>query len=87
MVATVHVPQHDAEHSVTELIDAGLAFGDFASWSPRSTTLSPFWPKGWTWKRPESRRDALVKAGAMIAAAIDRLDYWGFEGLPILLRH
>lgn len=71
-----YTPQHDAEHGVIELIDAGLAFGEFASWSPRSTTLSPFWPKGWTGKRPESRRNALVKAGAMMAAAIDLLDYW-----------
>lgn len=67
-------PEHDAHHPVSALIAAANAY--LISSDPTKTVIhaASFWP--WeqrTFKPTTARRD-LVKAGALIAAAIDRLD-------------
>lgn len=58
---------HDAANSIRELADAAIAYlrGDFRHW-----------PKKWNphWFKPTTQRRDLEKAGALIAAALDRMD-------------
>lgn len=62
-------PEHDAEHSDGELVDAAVCY-----LAPRFS--SQYWP----WRpaefkpTPNDRVRELVKAGALIAAEIDRLN-------------
>ena len=71
--------EHDQEHSTTDLMSASDAYSVYARWlltghtedSARDLGLS-FWPWDSDGFNPESIDDALVKAGALIAAAIDR---------------
>lgn len=55
--------EHDDEHTGGELVEAAIAYaeGNGARWP---------WRDGW---KPDTRVDDLVKAGALIAAEIDRL--------------
>ena len=57
-------PEHDDEHTNRALIQAALCYikGDATGW--------PWEPRWW---KPKSRVRNLVKAGALIAAEIDRL--------------
>lgn len=61
-------PEHDAEHGGCELVDAAVCYLVTRWWKQ-------FWPWDWTfWKpTPDDRVRELVKAGALIAAEIDRL--------------
>lgn len=65
--------EHDDAHGSGEIACAAAAL----AW-PISRDISDgpgkddLWPTGWAWK-PSSRRRELVKAGALIAAEIDRL--------------
>jgi len=64
--------EHDDEHKAGELAKAAAAYALFA-WSDR--TLPPqFWPWDASWWKPKNPRRDLVRAGALIAAEIDRLD-------------
>ena len=71
--------EHDAEHSTVDLLNASDAYNVYARWlltghteeSSRELAMS-FWPWDADGFRPDSTDDALVKAGALIAAAIDR---------------
>lgn len=83
IAAEGYTPEHDAEHGWHVLVQAGVCYADHiaasssgaatASWLART---HPFWP--WDaqyWKpTPGDPRRQLVKAGALIAAAIDALD-------------
>ena len=73
-------PEHDDAHDSGEMAIAaaiyaapgardGLPLGE----RPRSKIL-PFWPWSSDWYKPKSRREDLVRAGALIAAEIDRMD-------------
>ena len=52
------------------------AAGSYAIWGEPACALSPpqYWPWSRDWWKPTSRRQSLVKAGALILAEIERLD-------------
>lgn len=68
-----YTPEHDRHHAVQQLMDAAEAYLTHASGMTISECLL-----GWPWDvpsfKPSDARADLVKAGALIAAAIDRLD-------------
>ena len=79
--------QHDSQHYTSELIYAAIAYVESAKVGVncaemsntnqheimrRKTEMGRYYPFGWTFKPSTDIRD-LVKAGALIAAAIDRL--------------
>lgn len=81
-------PEHDDEHATGELARAAIcyikaALADRADRAVMDTfqdkSGTPFsvfsgWPWDDAWWKPKSRRRDLVRAGALIAAEIDRLD-------------
>lgn len=76
-------PEHDDEHNQAELVGAGTSYALYARWlllgkPDFRLTISPmvFWPSWWDqnwWKPSDDPVRNLVKAGALIAAEIDRL--------------
>ena len=59
---------HDDQHTRGQMACAAACYALGTKWN---------WPGGWSgdwWKPSEDRRRNLVKAGALIAAEIDRLD-------------
>lgn len=85
IVAEGLVPEHDDQHTDGELIEAALAYATLAAMQEtRPDVLGPLdgfppptgfgWPSDWTWKPADTARQNLIKAGALIAAEIDRLD-------------
>jgi hypothetical protein len=65
--------EHDDDHSGGEMIEAAVAYARFGS-APRFAAWAPScWPWDQAWWRPGERIRTLVKAGALIAAEIDRL--------------
>lgn len=68
-------PEHDDEHWMGEMIDAAIWYADNAAGGDLAADGAlPSWP--WAagdWKPSDPRRN-LVRAGALIAAEIDRLD-------------
>lgn len=72
-------PEHDDEHDAGEM--AAAAFGYTQAALCRigrpacAVPSSPaFWPWSLDWWKPKDARADLVRAGALIAAEIDRLD-------------
>ena len=70
--------EHDDEHEQNELIFAGAAYAlhvaEAAKFGWVDKYLRPhFWPAGWAWK-PADPRTRLVKAAALLLAAIERMD-------------
>lgn len=69
-------PEHDATHTKGELADAGLCYiyASFNVGHPAAQKSPPEWPwaEDW-WKPSDDPIRNLVKAGALIAAEIDRL--------------
>jgi hypothetical protein len=79
-------PEHDAEHDRCELLHAAqnyMELGEFIAYTGRDDAARYYrgrppreavWPPGWSWK-PDHTDPVrnLVKAGACIAAEIDRL--------------
>lgn len=65
-------PEHDDEHDKGELAAAASCY----AYDPRkfNKASSPLWPWSEAWWKPKDRRSNLVRAGALIAAEIDRLD-------------
>jgi len=62
--------QHDDQQTVFELSRAACAYLN----NSRTDDVKRFWPWDWKWWKPsEDRIRNLVKAGALIAAEIDRL--------------
>ena len=60
-------PEHDAEHDAGEILDAAICYA-----VPRFAVK--YWPWGRQWWKPsDDPIRNLVKAGALIAAEIDRL--------------
>ena len=70
-------PEHDDEHTLSELSRAAQAYALVASKqaiNPESSTGMPMqWPWHEDWWKPKDPISNLVKAGALIAAEIDRL--------------
>lgn len=79
--------QHDSQHNASELIYAAIAYVESAKVGVncaemgntnkheimrRKTEMGRYYPFGWNFKPTTDIRD-LIKAGALIAAAIDRL--------------
>lgn len=72
--------EHDDKHTEGELAHAaaeyawhaGVSEGGRAEFPPGAP--SELWPWASKWWKPKSRREDLVRAGALIAAEIDRLD-------------
>ena len=71
-------PEHDAKYVNSELLEAAGAY-ELASYDrPQIVELAEMlWPRTWdkAWFKPTTRIRNLVKAGALIAAEIDRLEY------------
>lgn len=66
-------PQHDNEHAIGELANAASCYAMIPALRPASLP-----PAHWPWLRwwkptPDDRIRELAKAGALIAAEIDRL--------------
>ncbi len=65
-------PEHDAQHANHELADAAAGYAVYA-WAGDSAVNPPRdWPWAREWWKPTSPIRMLVKAGALIAAEIDR---------------
>lgn len=67
-VSKGYTAQHDSQHELVELTDAAFAYG-WESIVPGEGIN--YWPWDVRTFKVENRIDALTKAGAMIAAAID----------------
>lgn len=69
--------EHDDQHTDKSLAAAAVAYA-MPHVSPDRVSFPPrvFWPLNWNtkWYKPKDRRSNLVRAGALIAAEIDRLD-------------
>ncbi|MEM8636140.1 MAG: hypothetical protein AAGF33_14295 [Pseudomonadota bacterium] len=69
---------HDDEHNRGELAIAASCYADAASYPEdlrRAFHLFPYrWPWQRTWWKPKTRREDLIRAGALIVAEIERLD-------------
>ncbi len=74
--------EHDAEHKDNELAWAAMCYADPEEHYHQENRFLKFrqprhglWPKKWDigWFKPKERIRDLVKAGALIAAEIDRL--------------
>lgn len=73
--------EHDAQHKNDELANAAICYADpnihyhQENRIMRHRIPNEFWPKQWDirWFKPTDRIRDLVKAGALIAAEIDRL--------------
>ncbi|MBC7282629.1 hypothetical protein [Hoeflea sp.] len=72
--------EHDDEHATGEMAKAAACYAWIAAQSDSLRAAfdrpPPTWPGEWLedWWKPTTRRRDLVKAGALIAAEIDRLD-------------
>lgn len=64
---------HDDRYECRELSKAAMCY----VWGRADTTVH--WPWPLTWFKPTDLRRNLVKAGALIAAEIDRLDRTGID--------
>ena len=64
-------PEHDDKHTMAELAYAAACY----ILSTSSVNVNRFWPRRWAtkWWKPSTRIRDLTKAGALIAAEIDRL--------------
>lgn len=63
-------PQHDDRHTNFQLVCAAVCYCMASS----SHILGTYWPVNWSnWWKPTTPVRNLVKAGALIAAEIDRL--------------
>ncbi|QBR38326.1 hypothetical protein ETW23_00320 [Leisingera sp. NJS201] len=71
-------PAHDDEHSdgAMSAAAAAYAFSAFTNTNYRADAANPqgFWPWDIGWWKPKTPREDLVRAGALIAAEIERID-------------
>lgn len=72
-------PEHDAEHAAGELGDAAMCYigttlNEFTEYSSELSKAPYAWPWAEAWWKPSDPVRNLVKAGALIAAEIDRLN-------------
>jgi len=73
-------PEHDDQHDDDQFIHAAACYAAAASKARDKAplifedTIRSMWPWDWKWWKPKDHRRNLVRAGALIAAEIDRLD-------------
>lgn len=67
-----YTPEHDAEHAPEDLMAAASSYLIWADGRHAAEALTD-WPWDPEAFKPRSPMDALIKAGALIAAGIDRL--------------
>lgn len=65
-------PEHDDAHESGELARAAVCYAQEAG--GRLVCPPKLWPWEASWWKPKDRRSDLVRAGALIAAEIDRID-------------
>jgi hypothetical protein len=69
-------PDRDAQYTKSELVSAAMAYASYAGDGDMPAAIGLYWPESWAdeWFKPskEAVRN-LTKAGALIAAEIDRL--------------
>ena len=75
-------PEHDDEHGLAELLDAAVLYIDHAAFAVTDRPFAPVlrgdgaplrWPWDAEWWKPRDPIANLVRAGALVAAEIDRL--------------
>jgi hypothetical protein len=83
-------PEHDDEHNEGELAYAAACYaftaaeqvrGDATPFDQRAPLI--YWPWDSKWWKPKDQRRNLVRAGALIAAEIDRLDRASSSKAPL----
>ncbi len=67
-------PEHDNLQSDDQLLDAAICYARYAATGWHFSEPPAAWPWGSKWWKPKDRRRDLVRAAALIAAEIDRLD-------------
>ena|SRR3972149_10136269 len=65
--------EHDDQHKEGEMARAAAAYALVDFHGVETTDVSVLWPWSWEWLKPSNRIRNLVKAGALLAAEIDRL--------------
>lgn len=73
--------EHDSQHQDNEILNAALCYAHNVHRPLRKGETPLLWPWGKSWWKPskgDSVRD-LVKAGALIAAEIDRRIKWNIK--------
>jgi hypothetical protein len=65
-------PEHDAAHVDGDLIEAAVAYALHSCRPDNHIWVNMFWPWGQEWWKPGDPVRNLAKAGALIAADIDR---------------
>lgn len=65
-------PEHDDLHRRGEIAQAAACYA--ASAGRKELNPPEAWPFDDAWWKPKDRRSDLIRAGALIAAEIDRLD-------------
>lgn len=75
------LPEHDDEHKHSELAKAGAAYALEVTGERIYARIIWPWDKRYWKPTPENKIKQLVKAGALIAAEIDRLDRQRFKRL------
>lgn len=68
-------PRDDMQYKDEELLRAAICYAMSSLDDDRgaSVDLAEFWPFGHKWWKPRSREENLVRAGALIAAELDRM--------------
>lgn len=74
MLSEGWTPEHDAEHINGELRDAAIAYLMATDDHADELTGRDIWPWDESWWKPKDALSNLVRAGALIAAEIDRLN-------------
>lgn len=67
-------PDHDDAHDMGQMAAAAGCYALFADAYPNEGVPPVAWPWDPVWWKPKGRRGNLVRAGALIAAEIERLD-------------
>ena len=65
---------HDARENLNSLISAAIAYAVASRQDPDKWTAKDWWPWDAKWWKPTTRKRNLEKAGALIAAALDKLN-------------
>ena len=65
-------PEHDAVHTDGELVEAAIAYA-VAAIGLTVSAEADWWPWDLEWWKPKDTRSNLIRAGALIAAELDRL--------------
>ena len=69
-----YTDNHDSEHNIDEFVKAAISYAMYDLEGSQDNYSYAWWPWeeiGW---KPKDRLRNLVRAGALIAAAIDRLE-------------